>query len=183
MKKWKWFVAFILCLTILVVTKLEENGRLNSHVSDFVYGSKDLQIMREVLRELFGNEKSSKIFVSSEMMNEDLLTYNQVTPYESGFLFAYDKNFPILAIDDGLVVYTGHSKKLGKTISIYYNDDTTVTYGYIDAFSILPYTTIEKGKTIANSVSGKLYIRVEKDNKIYDLKETLSWLKESNGSQ
>lgn len=180
-KKWKWFSAFFLCVIVLIAIRLEESGHIDINVKEIVYSSHDLTIMRNVLRELFGEEKP-KITVSSDIINEELLTFSSVKPYEEGFLLTYDEPIPIIAINNGLVVYTGHSKKIGKTISIYYEDDTTVTYGYVDSFSILPYTTVEKGKTVANKESGDLYIQIEKDGKIFNLEETLTWLKESVGS-
>lgn len=181
-KKWKWFASFFLCVILLITIRLQESGQLNINVKEIVYSSQDLTIMRNVLRELFGEESKPKITVSTDSINDELLTFTSVKPYESGFLFTYENPIPIVAMNNGLIVYTGHSKTIGKTISIYYEDDTTVIYGFVDDFSILPYTTIEKGKTIAKKESGDLYIQVEKDGKIYNLEETLSWLKETMGS-
>lgn len=181
-KKWNWFAAFFLCIILLIAIRLQESGKMNMDVKEIVYSSQDLTIMRNILREIFGHEEKPKITVSSDAVNEELLTFSSIKPYESGFLLTYEESVPIVAINDGLVVYTGHSKKMGKTISVFYEDDVTVTYGFVDSFTILPYTTIKKGESIGNKESGDLYIQIEKDGKTFDLEETLSWLQESIGS-
>jgi len=177
-KKWKWITAFFLCISVLTASHLQETGKITVDVKKIVYSSEDLKLMRHVLREIFGSESKDKIAVSSEPINQELLTFVQVKPYYKGYLFTYDEAVPLIAVDHGLVVYTGYSKDTGKTISVYYEDDTTVTYGNVDSFSLLPYTSIERGSTIGKKEPGDLYIQVEKDGNILNLEETLSWMKE-----
>lgn len=69
-------------------------------------------------------------------------------------------------------------RQQGKTISVYYEDNTTVTYGNVDSFSLLPYTSIERGSTIANKEPGDLYLKIEQDGRVLNLEETLQWMKE-----
>nr|WP_301286024.1 M23 family metallopeptidase [Lysinibacillus endophyticus] len=134
--------------------------------------------MRNVLREIFGEESDTKITVSSEPVNQELLSFVAIKPYDNGYLLSFEETIPILAIENGLVVYTGHSKTTGKTISVYYEDNTTVTYGNVDSFSLLPYTSIERGSTIANKEPGDLYLKIEQDGRVLNLEETLQWMKE-----
>ncbi|NLY78693.1 MAG: M23 family metallopeptidase [Lysinibacillus sp.] len=177
-QKWKWIAAFFLCVLVLMGNYLQEQGKLSIDLKKIVYSSEDLTFMRNVLREIFQQEIDDTITVSSEPINQELLTFVQVKPYEKGYLFTYEQTIPIIAIDHGLIVYTGHSKDTGKTISVYYEDNTTVTYGNVDSFSLLPYTSIERGSTIGNKEPGDLYIQVEKDGNILNLEDTLLWMKE-----
>ncbi|RTQ95827.1 M23 family metallopeptidase [Lysinibacillus telephonicus] len=181
-KKWKWIAAFVLCAIVLVGNRLQENGQLNVDVKKIVYSSEDLTMMRNLLREVFGSETDTTITVSSETINQELLSFVAVKPFDNGYLLTYEQAIPILAIENGLVVYTGHSKTTGKTISVFYEDDTTITYGNVDSFSLLPYTSIERGSTIANKEIGDLYIKIEKDGKVLNLEETLEWMKEHTQS-
>ncbi|WP_158674356.1 MULTISPECIES: M23 family metallopeptidase [Lysinibacillus] len=181
-KKWKWIAAFVLCALVLTGTQLQEREQINIDVKKVVYSSEDLSMMRNLLRNVFGDEQGTKITVSSETVNQELLSFVAIKPYDSGYLLTFEKTIPILAIENGLVVYTGHSKTTGKTISVFYEDDTTVTYGNVDSFSLLPYTSIERGSTIANKEPGDLYIKIEMDGKDLNLEQTLQWMKEHTQS-
>lgn len=176
--KWKWIAAFFLCIGVLISNHLHETGRISIDVKKIVYSSEDLTFMRKMLREIFDKNAQDTIAVSSGPVNQELLSFVQVKPYFKGYLFTYEEPVPLIAIDHGLVVYTGYSKDTGKTISVYYEDETTVTYGNVDSFSLLPYTSIERGSTIGKKEPGDLYIQVEKDGNILNLEETLSWMKE-----
>lgn len=177
-EKWKWIAAFFLCLSVFTGNYLHEQGKISIDVKKIVYSSEDLTFMRNLLREIFYREMDDTITVSSEPVNQELLTFVQVKPFQNGYLFTYEQAVPLIAVEQGLVVYTGHSKDTGKTISVYYEDDTTVTYGNVDSFSLLPYTSIERGSTIGNKEPGDLYIQVEKDGNILNLEDTLLWMKE-----
>lgn len=178
-KKWKWIGAGIICLSILVANYLQENGQINMDVKKIVYSSEDLNSMRNVLREVFSTEEEPTIAVSSETVSNELLSFIAVKPYDEGYLLTFEKPLPIISIENGLVVYTGHNTHTGKTISIFYENNTTVTYGFVDAFTTLPYTSVEKGQTIANKEEpGNLYIQIETNGKRLNLEETIKWMRE-----
>ena len=181
-KRWKWIAAILLCAIVLFGNRLQEQGQIAVDVERIVYSSEDLTFMRNLLRDVFGDEDETKITVSTEAINQELLSFVAIKPYDNGYLLTYEESIPILAIQNGLVVYTGHTKNTGETISVYYEDDTTVTYGNVDLFSLLPYTSIERGSTIANKESGDLYIKIERDGKVLNLEETLQWMKEHTQS-
>jgi len=181
-KKWKWIAAIVLCAVVILGSQLQERGQLAVDVKKIVYSSEDLTIMRNFLREVFGQETDEKITVSTESVNQELLAFVSVKPFDHGYLLSFEETIPILAIENGLVVYTGHTKNTGKTISVYYEDETTVTYGNVDSFSLLPYTSIERGSTLANKEPGDLYIKIEEGGKVLNLEETLEWMKEHTQS-
>ena len=181
-KTWKWIAAILLCAIVLIGNRLQQQGQISVDIQKIVYSSEDLTFMRNFLREVVGKDIEPTITVSSEAINQELLTFVAIKPYDSGYLLTYEQSIPILAIENGLVVYTGHSKHTGKTISVYYEDDTTVTYGNVDSFSLLPYTSIERGGVIANKEPGDLYIKIELDGEVLNLEETLKWMKEHTQS-
>ncbi|MFC7684536.1 M23 family peptidase [Ureibacillus sp. GCM10028918] len=181
-KKWKWIAAIVLCGVVIFGTRLQERSQLEVDVKKIVYSSEDLTVMRNLLQEVFGQEPDEKITVSTENINQELLSFVSVKPYDQGYLLTFEEAIPILAIENGLVVYTGHTKNTGKTISVFYEGDITVTYGNVDSFSLLPYTSIERGGTLANKEPGDLYIKIEDDGKVFNLEETLEWMKEHTQS-
>jgi len=179
LKKWKWIGAGILCVTVLATNHLQESGKMNTDIKKIVYSSEDLNFMRNVLRDVFVTEEDPTIAVSSEAVDNELLSFVAVKPYNDGYLLTFEQALPIVAIENGLVVYTGHNTYTGKTISVFYENNTTVTYGFVDAFTTLPYTSIGKGQTIANKEnSGDLYIQIETNGKRLNLDETIKWMRE-----
>lgn len=179
LKKWKWIGACIICLSVLVTNYLHENGKINMDVKKVVYSSEDLNLMRNVLRDVFIADEEPTIAVSSETVSNELLSFIAVKPYDDGYLLTFEQPLPIIAIENGLVVYTGHNTHTGKTISVYYENNTTVTYGFVDGFTTLPYTSIGKGQTIANKEEpGDLYIQIETNGKRLNLEETIKWMRE-----
>ena len=60
--------------------------------------------------------------VSADSSISELLTFVSLDRYNDGFLFTFEEAMPIIAIYDGLVVFTGHTKYNGKTISVLYDD-------------------------------------------------------------
>ncbi len=179
LKKWKWIGAGILCVAILATNHLQENGQINMDIKKVVYSSEDLNFMRSVLREVFVTEEDPKIAVSTDGVDNELLSFIAVKPYNEGYLLTFEQALPIIAIENGLVVYTGHNTHTGKTISVYYENNTTVTYGFVDAFTTLPYTSVGIGQTIANKEeAGDLYIQIETNGKRLNLEETIKWMRE-----
>ena len=90
----------------------------------------------------------------------------------------YDTAVPIQSLYNGLVVFTGHMKNAGQTVSILYEEGTTVTYGYVDQIAVLPYIHLQNGQLIAMKKPGKLYIQIEQQGKLFSAEEILQWLKE-----
>lgn len=178
-KKWKWIGAGLLCVAVLATNHLQQNGQINTDIRKIVYSSEDLNFMRNVLREAFGTEEDPTIAVSQEAIDNQLLSFIAVKPFDDGYLLTFEKPLPILAIENGLVVYTGHNTNIGRTISVYYENNTTVTYGFLDSFTVLPYTSVAKGQTIANKdEAGDLYIQIETNGKSLNLEETIKWMRE-----
>lgn len=137
--------------------------------------------MRAVLLDLaFPDNKKVAVNATPDESIEQLLTYAMIERYNDGFLLTYEEPLLLKALYDGLIVFTGHTKYNGKTISIIYEDGTTVTLGYVDQLSVLPYMPVSKGDVIAVKEQGKLYIQIEKDGEVYNIEQTTKWLKEQH---
>ena len=93
-------------------------------------------------------------------------------------MLAYEESLSITATKSGVIVYTGHTARTGKVISISYDDGYTVTYGFIDDFYHLPYSSVALGEMIAKKEAGELFIQIEKSGRILNLEETIEWIKQ-----
>ena len=166
LKKWQWLIASVLLLTIFLCNTYG-NLVVKRSVNKIVYSSEDLLFMRSVIMDIgFRNEQ--QVPVSADPSIEQLLTYQSIERYNEGFLLSYEQPIVLTALYDGLIVFTGHTRYNGKTISILYGNGITVTFGYV----------VSKGTLIATKEAGKLYIQIEENGVFLDIKQTTQWLKE-----
>ena len=80
-------------------------------------------------------------------------------------------NLPIGAIESGVVIFVGEKDNYGSTIIIEGVDGYNIWYSNITDINIKIYDYIEKGSLIANAKDSKIYLLIEKDNKIYSYNE------------
>ncbi|MEK4426394.1 hypothetical protein [Solibacillus sp. FSL K6-1523] len=180
MKKWQWIIASVLFFTILGFNTFGDIT-VKRTIKRVVYSSEDLIFMRAVLSDIaFPENKQVTVNATPDESIEQLLAYAMIERYNDGFLLSYEEPLLLKALYDGLIVFTGHTKYNGKTISIIYEDGTTVTMGYVDQLSVLPYMPVSKGEVIAVKEKGKLYIQIEKDGEVYNIEQTTKWLKEQH---
>ena len=174
-RKWKWIVMTLLVAAIMLVIRLEDNGILKTPLRKLVTTSADMTYLTELGQSLLKKEEE-KIVVSSDIGQSDLLSFAKAETYQEGFLLQYDVGLPVYTGQEGLVVFTGHTKYTGKTMSISYADGTTVSYGMLDSLAQLPYTSVKANDLIGMKQAGQLYMSIEKNSKHYSLEEIVQWL-------
>lgn len=141
-----------------------------------VYSSEDLIVIRGALQQVFLPAQS--IPVSMDGSVSELLTFVSMERYNKGLLLTYEQGLSLHALYNGLIIFTGHMKFTGKTITVLYSEGTTVTYGFVDELSMLPYAMVNRGDEIGQKKQGKLYIQVERDGVLLKMDDILLWMKE-----
>ncbi|WP_341299921.1 peptidoglycan DD-metalloendopeptidase family protein [Lysinibacillus sp. FSL H8-0500] len=174
-KKWKWFITILLVAAVILVIRLEDQGVVDTPVRKLVTTSADLTYLSELGQSWLNQEKET-IMVSSDIGQTELLTFANAKPFKEGFLLQYDIGLPVYAGQNGLVVFTGHTKYTGKTMTINYEDGTTVSYGMLDSLAQLPYTPIQTNDLIGMKEAGQLYLAIKKGDTHYDLEQIVQWL-------
>ncbi|MGE6515413.1 peptidoglycan DD-metalloendopeptidase family protein [Lysinibacillus sphaericus] len=174
-KKWKWIVMILLVAAIMLVIRLEDQGVLETPVRKLVTTSADITYLSE-LGKSWLNKEEETIMVSSDVGQTELLTFTNAQVFKEGFMMQYDVGLPVYAGQSGLVVFTGHTKYTGKTMTISYEDGTTVSYGMLDSLAQLPYTTLQANDLIGMKQAGQLYLSIEKDDTHYSLEQIVQWL-------
>lgn len=176
LKKWQWLIASVL---FVIVYSFYSYGDLSAKriVNKVVYSSEDLLFMRTLLLNIRLNN-DEQVAVSAHSSIEHLQTFETIERYNNGYLLSYEQPFVLNALYNGLVVFTGHTKYNGKSMSVLYDTGVTVTFGYVDEFYVLPYTTVTKGTILATKKTGKLYIQIEQDGNILNMEQTTKWLKD-----
>ncbi|MFJ7646206.1 peptidoglycan DD-metalloendopeptidase family protein [Lysinibacillus sp. NPDC097279] len=181
-KKWKWIVMILLVAAIMLMIRLEDQGVMETPVRKLVTTSADLTYLSELGKSLLKKEEET-IMVSSDIGQTELLTFSNAQVFKEGFLLQYDVGLPVYAGQSGLVVFTGHTKYTGKTMTVSYEDGTTVSYGMLDSLAQLPYTTIQANDLIGMKQTGQLYISIEKDKKHLNLEEIVQWLETTENDE
>lgn len=173
----RWLLACIVTVVVLVIVRLEASERLSSNVRTIVSSSEDIVLLQRFVKRVIEREENT-IAVSSAMHSQKLLAFVSAEKFGDGYLLTYHQPPIIQALQDGYIVFTGHTKKTGKTMTIHYGD-MVVTYGMLDAFNKLPYTAVKYGELLAlKGNDSPLYLRMEKGGQVLHLDEILPLLKE-----
>lgn len=176
LKKWQWLIASIV---FVIIYSCNYYGDIATKrvIHSVVYSSDDLVMMRKAVVNLLSNE-DQQLPVSADVSISQLQLFETIDRFNDGFLLVYDEPFVLNALYDGMIVFTGHTKYNGKTVSVVYDTGDTVTFGFVDDFYVLPYTTVTKGAVVATKKSGELYIQIERNGEVLNMEETIRWLKE-----
>lgn len=184
--KWrhKWFAALILTIAVIGMATLEDQRILNTQLTKVVRGGEDFMALRQWtygLLNLSDSEKtdqSETIPVAAGTNDSQLAAYYSMQPFKSGVLVSYEEPMAITAKEDGLVIFTGHTRQTGKTVTILYGNGETVTYGFVKSFEKLPYTGVAAGEVIAQMEAGAMFLEVDRDGVSLDTESIAAWLQE-----
>lgn len=173
----RWLLATIVTVVVLVIARLESKDMLNSNIRAIVSSSEDVVFLQKAVKTALGREEK-KIAVSSSVHSQKLLEFVNAKPFDDGYLLTYEEAPTLEAFQDGYIVFTGHKKNTGKTMTVHYGD-IVVTYGKLDAFNRLPYTSVVKGDLLAmKGLDSPLFLKIEEDGQALHLEQILSLLQE-----
>lgn len=173
--KRKWVLSFLFVLSFILLAKLEGNSTLSTNYASLLLEpQKPTEIYKQVVAWITRSDEL--ISVSAPVSNPPLIEYKSIQPLEDGAVLSIDKSQDLYASEDGLIVFTGYRKKTGKTLSILYDTGETATYGFVDEFSQLPYTTVNAGDIFGTIENEILYVQVEKEGEMLETDELIEWL-------
>ncbi|MFC4409902.1 hypothetical protein ACFOZY_05555 [Chungangia koreensis] len=181
----KWFVALILTISVIGMAVLEDQRILNTQLTKVVRSGEDFIALRQWTYGILNLPESEKVEetetipVAAATHDSQLAAYYSMQPFKSGVLVSYEEPMAITAKEDGLVIFTGHTRLTGKTVTILYKSGETVTYGFVKTFEKLPYTGVVAGEAIARMETGAMFLEVEQDGMSLDTESIAAWLQES----
>ncbi|AYC29742.1 hypothetical protein [Paenisporosarcina cavernae] len=178
-------VALILIVAFIGSSYLEERDGDNSiarKVWNFspTFQTNLLQAQSKVVG-MFEEENEIPVTASWQENASRMSQFKTIQSFLDGYVITYDSTLSLSFPQDGLITYTGQNKNTGKTISIEFADDTSVTIGLLDHFEHLPYSAVSAGEYIASLNGENLYIQVQKDGKVLSKEETAQWLIAQDG--
>lgn len=175
----KWFVACVLTIGVIGMVQIEERDGGNSQIRSLFEEGKDIQFARKMIMSLMTDEKLEEVIPVSASVHPSMKTYESMQPYQDGVLVSYTSPVQVVAREDGLILFTGQTKQTGKTMTILYDSGETVTYGFIESFSHLPYTAVATNELIAEVQPGSMYVRVERDGQYLEPSTLTEWISDA----
>ncbi|HSO56744.1 MAG TPA: hypothetical protein VLQ66_00790, partial [Paenisporosarcina sp.] len=97
-------------------------------------------------------------------------------PYEEGVLVSYTTPIQVTAREDGIILFTGHTRHTGKTMTVLYDGGDIVTYGFVENFSNLPYTAVGENDLIAEVQPGSMFVKIERGGIILEPSAVKEWM-------
>ena len=98
-----------------------------------------------------------------------------------GIIVETSKASKVEAINDGIVIFAGTKKDIGKTIIIQHKDKSESWYGQLESFDVGLYEPIKKGAQIGEVTSsedgskGTFYLAIKKDGVFVNPKKVISF--------
>ena len=175
LSKKKWFLAIIFVIFFITWYKLESNDTLSSDYTTMLMAPQKPSEMYAKVKSWVAPEEDL-VSVSGPVLDIPAIEYTAIQPFDKGAILSLESYMEIGATNDGLIIYTGYTKKTGKTLSVLYDSGETVTYGFVDEFYQLPYTTVNAGEPFASVKDNILYMQVEKDGEILETNDIVQWL-------
>lgn len=170
----KWKLAIVVAVILFTIIVLEKKQIIKSDVTDYVLSNDDLLVLTNWTKQVFHEEE--KVAVMAPVEDSNIEEYKTMQSFSKGVLLSYDKPLTVYAKHDGFVIFTGHTKSLGKTMTITYDTGERVTYGLLKSLDYLPYTSIKEGEPLASMKSGTFYLQVESRGTILDAGSLRNWL-------
>ena len=169
-KKIQWLIAIVLCIGISL-TQLYAPEKIKERMHQIVYSSDDILYIRSQITKLFEEDPITPVFYPTTMR------FQSIESYGDGFIVQVE-DMKVRSSGDGIILYTGSTRSLGKTMTVFYDlDEVKVTYGLLHTIDQLPYIQVEHDYVLGTvNRTKKFYIMIEKDGEIYTLDQTKSWL-------
>ncbi|WP_391116177.1 hypothetical protein [Psychrobacillus sp. L3] len=179
LSKKKWIFALVFVMLFFMLNKFENNDVLStSYSTSLLEPQKPSAIFKRVVEWI--KKPDDLISVNAPIATPPLIDYKSIQPLLEGAILSINNSQDLYASENGFIIFTGYTKKTGKTLSILYDTGETVTFGFVKEFHQLPYTTINAGDKFASADSELLYIKVVKDGKNLGVNELIEWLSETD---
>lgn len=176
----KWIFACIFTVGIIAIIQIQEQKGETSQLRTLFTQGKDIQMVREfVLAQLPRDYQPELIPVAAtpkDPMIPTMATYESMQPYEQGVLVSYNTPIQVTAREDGIILFTGHTRHTGKTMTVLYDGGDIVTYGFVENFSNLPYTAVAANDLIAEVKPGSMFVKIERGGITLEPSAVTEWM-------
>lgn len=166
MKWWRTICAALLLLAVMIIQH-SEHERLQLAVKSMMHSAHDVFFLREIVQQQLQHAPSGLITASASDLQVKMLG-----AYEQGYIL-HTADGPVIATENNFILFTGFVKNKGRTMTIQFNNDITITYSLIDEFMQMPYRFVLPGEVLFYN-EGSLYIQIEQNRQRLNEQETLA---------
>ncbi|HLR11558.1 MAG TPA: peptidoglycan DD-metalloendopeptidase family protein [Sporosarcina sp.] len=171
--KLKWLLAIVLLMSVLIISSLEKRQLISTSIGEVFSSGEDFIVMRKWIASFIDEERQT---VPVHFTGNTITSYESVQPFQDGVMISYPTAINVQAEKNGLVIFTGITRKTGKTVTVLYDDGDEVTYGFVGSFSKMPYTSVKAGDTLASLDEQTMFFKVKRDGQYMEPSELATYL-------
>ncbi len=166
----KSFISIVIVLMGLII--LKGDSELKHDIKDIIESKFSVSRINNFYKRHFGDilpfeslTKNKSTFVFDQKID-----YKKIKKYKNGVKIYTEKNYLVPNIKEGIVIFVGNKKGLGKSVIVEQTDGSLALYGKLKNISVNVYDYIEK-KELIGEVDNYFYLCFKKDGKYLDYKK------------
>lgn len=166
MKWWQTICAVILFFVFLAVQQ-STNEQLKHAFRSVMYNSYDVFLLKSFVQQQLAEDDRQLV---PTVGRQDSTT--TIKAYGEGFI-VHTASSNFYANNNSFVLFTGFMKNTGRTMTLQYGNDFTVTYGLVEQFLQLPYRFVASREPLFYNEQ-TLYLKIEQDGQALNEQQTLA---------
>lgn len=159
----------IITTILLIINKLYP-GTLKKIKTNVFSKSISFVKINKLSKNIIGRDVFYEKNKDMKVLSNDI-NLNKSNKYFDAEEFKVSTNLAIGSLQSGVVIFIGDKDKYGNTIIIEGVDGYNIWYSNVTDINVKLYDYVEKGSLIASANQDKIYLLIEKDNKIYTYDE------------
>ena len=171
---YSFFIKMFVCILIVLIglITLKGNQELKHDVKDIIENKFSVSRINNFYKRHFGDILPFESLTKSKsaLVFDQKINYKKIKKYKNGVKIYTEKNFLVPNIKEGIVIFVGNKKGIGKTVIVEQTDGTLTLYGKLKNTSVNVYDYIEK-KELIGEADNYFYLCFKKDGKYLDYKE------------
>ena len=120
----------------------------------------------DIYNKYFGSITTT--YTPEKLVFNESLQYLSMDNYLNGKVLNVTNNYVVPSLNSGIIVYLGNKEDLGNTCIIQGVDGVDIWYSNIDTSNLTLYDYVNKGDVLGTTLSDKLYLTLEENNKFID---------------
>lgn len=165
----KILISFILFLSFLIGTKLNDNFKKNVYKN--VYDNTiSFATITKWYNSKFGSIFPIDIASNEERVFSEKLIYSKSSAYKDGVSLEVSTNYLVPLLENGIVIFIGDKTPYGNTVIVQGENGVDIWYCNINVGDIKLYDHLTKGSFVGEAKEGKIYLVFKEDGKYVDYK-------------
>jgi len=160
-------------LTLLMFILVKKNSSFKTNIYKYLYEDNiSFAQINNMYKKYFGSQiPFESMFNKTKTVFNQNLNYTSKKPYFDGVELEVSDNYLVPIIETGMVVFVGKKENYGDTVIIQQVNGIDVWYSNVDLKSVKLYDYLEKGTSVFQSNSTKIYLLFKNNGKILNYED------------